>query len=225
MTEIFDPFSIMFWVVSAIALVLALSVHEFCHALAADLLGDPNPRLQGRLTLNPLKHLDPIGTLSLIFFKFGWGKPVQFDPYNLRHPKRDAALIALAGPISNFIMALLSALILRLIFHFNTGAVTMSFLASSPTPLAFLVSLLLFLITVNIGLGVFNLVPVPPLDGHWILGALLPQKTYYAYRQAVRRLGPALLVVLILPLFGGQSIISYLITPVIDFLTNLVMPF
>src|SRR3990167_10568404 len=87
------------------ALLIALTVHEFSHALVADKLGDPTPRLMKRLSLNPLNHLDPIGTLMLLFFHFGWGKPVPFDPFNLRHPRRDAALISLAGPVSNLILA------------------------------------------------------------------------------------------------------------------------
>ena len=88
-----------------IALVSALTFHEFAHAWMADKLGDPTPRLQDRLTLNPAKHLDPLGTLLLLVAGFGWGKPVEFDPFNLRHPRRDTALIALAGPVSNILMA------------------------------------------------------------------------------------------------------------------------
>ena len=88
---------------SLLAIAIAISIHEFSHALAADRLGDPTPRLQKRLTLNPLAHLDPIGTLMLILFRFGWGKPVQFDQFNLRNPRRDTMLISLAGPASNLI--------------------------------------------------------------------------------------------------------------------------
>lgn len=95
------------------ALLIALSVHEAAHAWAADRLGDPNPRLDGRLSLNPLRHLDPIGTLMLVIFHFGWGKPVAFDPFNLRRPKRDAALISLAGPTANLILAVLAAVLIR----------------------------------------------------------------------------------------------------------------
>lgn len=88
------------FIMSAIGLVIAVTVHEFCHAFVADYLGDPTPRVQGRVTLNPLAHLDPFGTLALLFIGFGWGKPVEFDPYNLKHKTRDTALIALAGPVS-----------------------------------------------------------------------------------------------------------------------------
>src|SRR3990172_6432841 len=107
-----NPITFIF---SLVALVVAISIHEFAHAAAADRLGDPTPRLQGRLTLNPLAHLDPIGTLMLLLIRVGWGKPVQFDPYNLKNPRRDAALISLAGPASNLILAIVLALIIKLI--------------------------------------------------------------------------------------------------------------
>src|SRR3990172_11954241 len=101
--ELFNnPLSFVFWL---LGLTVAITVHEFAHAYAAERLGDPTPRLMGRLTLNPLAHLDPLGTLMLLIARFGWGKPVQFDPFNLRHPRRDSALISLAGPASNLIMA------------------------------------------------------------------------------------------------------------------------
>src|SRR3989304_9414536 len=95
------------------ALLIAVTIHEFAHAFIADKLGDPTPGMQGRISLNPLRHLDPIGTLMLILFRFGWGKPVPFDPFNLRHPKRDSAIIALAGPVSNIILAIFASFILR----------------------------------------------------------------------------------------------------------------
>src|SRR3989344_2874340 len=95
-------------------LLAAITVHEFAHAWTADRLGDPTPRLQGRLSLNPLKHLDPLGTLMLLLFRFGWGKPVQFDPFNLKRPRQDGALISLAGPASNLSLALLLSLFVRL---------------------------------------------------------------------------------------------------------------
>src|SRR3990167_2370413 len=96
-------------------LIIAITIQEFAHAFLADRLGDPTPRAQGRLTLNPLAHLDPVGTLMLLIFRFGWGKPVIFDPYNLAHPRRDAGLISLAGPVSNIILAIGLSLILRFI--------------------------------------------------------------------------------------------------------------
>src|SRR3990167_795118 len=110
--ELFNnPFAFFSWL---IALITAITIHEFSHAWSADRLGDPTPRSQGRLTLNPLAHLDPLGTLMMLLVKFGWGKPVQFDPYNLKNPKRDAAIISFAGPFSNLILASILAIVLRL---------------------------------------------------------------------------------------------------------------
>src|SRR3989338_8810889 len=139
-------------------LIIAITVHEFAHALLADRLGDPTPRSQGRLTLNPLAHLDPVGTLMLLLFRFGWGKPVIFDPYTLAHPRRDAGIISLAGPASNILLATILALSLRFL------------------PLPQLLSPFFYItILLNITLAVFNLIPVYPLDGEKILAALLPR--------------------------------------------------
>jgi Zn-dependent protease len=102
-----NPLLFIIW---AVALVLAIAIHEYAHARAADTLGDPTPRALGRLTLDPRAHLDPLGTLMLLVLGFGWGRPVEFDPYNLRSPRRDGALIALAGPVSNLLFALVLAL-------------------------------------------------------------------------------------------------------------------
>ena len=101
-----------------ISLILVVSIHEFAHAFVADRLGDSTPKLQGRLTLNPLAHLDLFGTILLLLVGFGWGKPVMFDPYNLKNPRRDAALISLAGPTSNLLFAILAAIIYRIVLAF-----------------------------------------------------------------------------------------------------------
>jgi len=104
-----NPLLLILWLA---ALIIAVTIHEFAHAFAADRLGDPTPKLMGRLTLNPLAHLDVLGTLMLLIARFGWGKPVQFDPFNLRHPRRDSAIISLSGPVANFLLALKKRLIL-----------------------------------------------------------------------------------------------------------------
>src|SRR3990167_3483958 len=106
-----DPLQFLIW---AAALVSAVTVHEFAHAWTAVRLGDPTPKLQGRLTLNPLAHLDPLGTLMLLLVRFGWGKPVVFDPYNLKNPRRDAAVISLAGPAANLLLASILSVLLRI---------------------------------------------------------------------------------------------------------------
>src|SRR3990172_3579927 len=129
-------------------IILAIGIHEAAHCYMADYLGDPTPRSMGRLSLNPLVHLDPVGTLViLVTGMFGWGKPSPYDPYNLKNPRRDTALIALAGPASNILLAIALSSILRI---FNIQ------------PLA---SIVYFLVSLNINLAIFNLIPIAPLDG------------------------------------------------------------
>ncbi len=193
------------FLVFSLGLVLAISVHEFAHAASADRLGDPTPRSMGRLTLNPLAHLDPLGTLALLFLGFGWGRPVSFDPYNLRSPRRDSALIALAGPASNLLFALVLSILLK-IFP-NELFVTIGYV----------------LISMNITLAVFNLVPVYPLDGEKILGGLLSPTLYREYASIMQQYGTMILILMLLPIAGGVSPISALISPVISFVTKLLL--
>ncbi|MBU1085459.1 site-2 protease family protein [Patescibacteria group bacterium] len=192
------------FLVIAISLLVAITIHEFAHAFIADKLGDPTARLQGRVTLNPFKHLDPLGTLMLLFIGFGWGKPVPFDPFNLRHQKRDSALIALAGPASNLILATL------LSFIFKSASISLF------TPL------LALTIRMNVNLAIFNLLPIPPLDGSKILYGLLPIDWADEYNDFMSSYGQILLILLILPI-GGRSIAISLIMPVINLLTNLLL--
>lgn len=196
-----DPVYFIVWIVS---LTIVISVHEAAHAFAADRLGDPTPRSQGRLTLNPLKHLDPLGTVMLLLFRFGWGKPVVFDPYNLKHPRQDAALISLAGPVSNILWATLAAVIIR-------------FLPEAIAPVLYP------FIFLNVGLAVFNLVPVHPLDGAKILIGLLPADMAYEWDAIMNRYGIIILLLLIFP-FSGVSPVIALISPIINFLLNLLLP-
>ncbi len=197
-----NPLGFLFWV---IALVFAITIHEFAHAWAAERLGDPTPRLMGRLTLNPLAHLDPLGTIMLLVARFGWGKPVQFDPFNLRHPRRDSAIISLAGPVSNLLLAIFCSLFLRLSLD------------------NWIIGLLDNLIIMNVVLAVFNLVPIHPLDGFKIVGGILPEE--YARQWAeLEGYGMIFLIILILPLGGGASPVSQLISPVINFILTLLLP-
>ena len=153
-----------------ITLLIAFTLHELSHAVTAVQLGDDTPRRMGRLTLNPLAHLDPIGSLLLIFAGFGWAKPVQINPYNLRtNPHMGMAIVAAAGPISNFIMALIAAIPFRLGLLSPFGAGSVGLL---PTPAGFLLDF----IEINLLLMLFNLIPIAPLDGSKILAGFAPRE-------------------------------------------------
>lgn len=185
------------------ALVVAIGVHEFAHAYAANKLGDPTPRLQGRLTLNPIKHLDPVGTLLIIVAGIGWGKPVEFNPHYLKKPRTDAAIVAVAGPISNILMASLSAILLYIL---------------PASALAFGVNvILMYFITLNIALAVFNLIPIEPLDGFKILSGVLPPHLSYLL-QETRKYG--IFVLLILFITGS---IDRIVFPLVDIIVKLLI--
>lgn len=155
-----DPISFFAF---AVALIIGITVHEFSHALAANWLGDPTPASQGRISLNPLKHLDLLGTLFLLFAGFGWGKPVQFNPAYLKNPKMGAVWIGLAGPTANLAVVLFFGVALKLLAVFG-----------SISPDNGIVTLFSALVLMNLILLVFNLIPIPPLDGSKVLLALLP---------------------------------------------------
>lgn len=186
-----------------IGLLIAVTVHEFSHAYVADRLGDPTPRVQGRVSFNPLVHLDLFGVLFLLFFGFGWGKPVQFDPFNLKDPRRDAALISLAGPGANFVLAIILAFILRVI----------------PNSIF---EILTPIIYINILLGVFNFLPIAPLDGFKIVGGFLSTEQARQWYQ-LERYGIFFLLLLIMPI-GGTNMLSSIILPIINFIMNLLLP-
>ena len=203
-----SPFFFLTW---AAALLAAIAVHEFAHAFMADRLGDPTPKLQGRLTLNPLAHLDPLGTLMILIFRFGWGKPVRIDPFNLKDPRRDQALIALAGPGSSLLSAALFALVLRILLQFAPFNAGLLYTLFSP------------FIVLNVGLGIFNLLPVHPLDGGKIIVGLLPKESALQVDEFLGQYGIMILLLLLFPFFGS-SLLSQLIIPPINFLLNLLLP-
>jgi Zn-dependent protease len=194
-----DPLA---FVLLALSLVGAIGLHEYAHALVADLQGDRLPRAMGRLTPNPVRHLDPLGTLLIFLAGFGWGKPVEFRPQALSSKRFGAAMVALAGPGMNLLLALVAAFAYVPLFRSA---------ASNP-----LTTFLAFFITINVLLAVFNLVPLPPLDGSRLLTIFLPPR-----RQNVifflDRWG--FLILLALVLFGGVS----LLTPVRDAVTTLLL--
>lgn len=180
------------YMVRVIVLFTAIPIHECAHGYVANKLGDDTAYHQGRITLNPFVHLDMMGTILLILTGFGWAKPVQVNTRRFEHPRRDMALTALAGPASNVLMALVLLIAYKVLWGFalapamrNTGSVV-----------SVLIQMLWIMISVNLSLAVFNLLPVPPLDGSKIFGAVLPDKYYYFMMQYERYVFIVLLVLL-----------------------------
>lgn len=160
------------------AILIAVSLHEFAHGYVSYKLGDPTPKATGRLSLNPLAHLDPVGTICLLFFHFGWAKPVQVNPYYYKDKKRGMALVGLAGPMMNFLIALICAFAIEVILKVTGGY--------GGDVIVFIFKLFNYTYIINIGLGVFNLIPFPPLDGAKIIGALLPEEKYFKFMKYER---------------------------------------
>ena len=200
----------------AISLVFAIALHEFAHAWAADVQGDRLPRAMGRLTLNPVRHLDPLGTILLLLVGFGWGKPVEFRPNALRSERFGGALVALAGPAMNVVLAIGGALALRVL-----GVTTGPGLLVGPAGLAgrFADFFLLFMV-INILLAVFNLIPIPPLDGSRLLTIFLPPGRHNIV-YFLDRYGFLILIGLLV--FGGLTFIEPLVGAVADVIFALVL--
>jgi len=203
--SLFDPDRL---VTLAILFLTSMPIHEWAHAWAAYQLGDDTAALRGRLTINPLAHLDPIGTLSLVFFGFGWGKPVPVSPYRLRGNRRASwALVSAAGPFSNLVLAMLAAIPFRLRW--------LSPYAGSGSAIS-LQGVLIQFILINLSLLLFNLIPVPPLDGSRILAWLLPSRWADALDRLERYGGMGLM--LILYLLSRLGVFSLIIWPMMRFL-------
>lgn len=188
-------------------LLLSIALHEFAHCWVTDKLGDPTPRAKGRLTLDPRAHLDPLGVLAILLTRFGWGKPAPFDPYNLKEPVRDTALIAVAGPLTNILVATLLAFLLRI------GVLPWEILAVAAYNI----------LAINVVLAIFNLIPIYPLDGSKILMAFLPQNMADEYERFMSRYGTFVLILLIFPLASGVSPVSRLLSPIIELLLNILV--
>ena len=203
---------ISYLILSALAVLITLTVHEYFHGYAAYKLGDPTAKNLGRLTLNPLKHLDPFGALCMVFFYFGWAKPVPINARYFKNPKRDFAITALAGPLANLVMSFIGAFIYALLLKLLSK---ISF--TNEFAYALGQNTVYFVYTfhrVNIGLALFNLIPIPPLDGSRLLCAILPQKTYFAIMKYER----TIYYVLIGWLFVGSILSNFLLK--IDFIGN-----
>lgn len=196
-TLVRNPMSL---VAAVIALSVAITVHEANHAWVATLLGDPTPKLAGRVSLNPLRHLDPFGTLMIFIAHFGWGKPVTFNPWNLRvNPQIGTAMVAFAGPVANIAAAIVFLLVLRLIPQIHPQVR----------------QLVEAVVSLNIGLAAFNLIPIPPLDGFSVVTGVLP-RPMAAIFEPLRQYGfLILLALLFIPSLGGPDILRLLLTPII----------
>ena len=195
-------------------ILLALTFHEFAHAYVANRLGDDTAKRSGRLTMNPLAHLDPFGTIMIFLVHFGWAKPVPVNPFNLRNPKKNMLWISASGPLSNMVLALISGLLLR--FFATTGM-----MPDSHSILGVFIVMVVFSLQINLALAIFNILPIAPLDGSKILYGILPAgfaKQIYL----LERYGPFILIGLIIfGQFTGVSILGRLIWPFVQFFSNL----
>ncbi len=177
--------------------LIAITLHEFAHGYVSYKLGDPTPKETGRLSLNPFAHLDPVGTLCLIFFRFGWAKPVNVNPTFYKNQKAGMVMVALAGPIMNFILAFIGVLVNGLLFKIYGSSISGSFILETFQTFFYFFSI------INIGLAVFNLIPIPPLDGSKVLAAILPTRIYFKYMQYERYFSILLMILLISGALSG----------------------
>jgi len=194
----------------AVALIVGITVHEFSHALAARAQGDPTPQLQGRLSLNPLKHLDPLGTIFLLVAGFGWGRPVQFDPRYLNNPRIGSVIVGLAGPAANLLLVVVFGVLLRVLA-----------LSGAITPESGVFVLFSALLLMNLVLLIFNLIPIPPLDGSKLLLALLPVSAR-GFSVWLQRYGTFLLFgLLIADALAPFSVLGWIFQTLINFTVSL----
>ncbi len=201
-------------IIMAPPLLLALTLHEYAHGYVAYRLGDPTARDAGRLTLNPLSHLDPLGTIAFFFIKFGWAKPVPVNPYYFKNPRRDMLWVALAGPLTNLALAVGSAVLLKALISTATVLPYSTMLEAILVPLY---NMLVASVWINLVLCIFNFLPIPPLDGGRILTGLLPEDLARTYASFERY---GFIVILILAFSG---VLGTVIFPVIKFANNLLL--
>lgn len=193
-----------FLIILVPVILFSLTIHEYAHALVAYRLGDDTAKRQGRLSLNPLVHLDVLGTLLLFIVHFGWAKPVPVDPRNFRNPKKDMLMVALAGPVSNILTAIAAAVILKALFE--------NFAAIPPGSGADVAArMLVWFMYIGIVLAVFNMIPVPPLDGSRVLYGLLPDSLAYRYARFETY---GIFILFAFFLFGGQFLGYFIFVPV-----------
>jgi len=197
-------------------ILIALTFHEFAHAYAAYRHGDDTAKQLGRLSLNPLRHLDPLGTIMIFLVHFGWAKPVPVNPYRLKNPRKDMLWISAAGPLANMVLALASGLLLRFLFTINgtpdyhTG-----------TAMGLFIFMVVMSLQINLALAIFNILPIAPLDGSKILAGLLPIG-FGKFIAVLERYGPFILIgLIIIGRVTDMSILGGLIWPFVDFFSKL----
>ena len=196
-------------------IVLGLSLHEFGHAISSYKLGDPTPKVQGRVTVNPLAHIDPMGFIALIICGFGWGRPVEINPRNYKHPRRDELIVSLAGVTINLLLAILFSLIIR--FYIKaTGTVFLGRESGIP---GIVLEILLYVVQINLVLMIFNLIPVPPLDGFGVITQLFNLRNTKWYYRIYQYGYPILMVLLI------TGAVSKILSPLVGGLLNLLLKY
>ncbi len=199
---------IVYTLIMLFCVLLSISVHEMFHGYVAYWMGDTTAKYTGRLTLNPLHHLDPIGAICLFLFGFGWAKPVMVNPRNFRNQKAGMVMTALGGPISNFVLAFIAQI--GVMYFGSKTFVSDANMGFKLTVVVYIICY--YLVQMNLGLGLFNLIPIPPLDGSKILNAILPGKVYFKIME-YERYGFLILIILINTpifdsfLFGGENLI------------------
>ena len=198
-------------------LLFSLTIHEFSHGITAYYLGDDTAKRAGRLTLNPISHIDPIGLLMLFIAHIGWAKPVPINPYNFKNYKRDTAITAAAGPISNFLIAI----ILSIFFHILQGIIPAEKLMAGFNQTVFFA--LYYAILINLALGLFNLIPLPPLDGSKILGGFLTDQQYARYTAKERQGAMILMIIFAADYILRLGLIRSIIEVPLGFFINLLL--
>jgi len=201
--------------------LLAISMHEYSHGLASHTMGDPTPEMNGRLTINPIAHLDPVGLIVLLLTRrIGWAKPVPINPRYYSNPRRDIRIVSFAGPASNLIMAIFFALLLNILPVITGQPLQYLMYGFGGNTITLIFQLLFIAVQINIVLAVFNLLPVPPLDGSKILQSFLPSSFDKYFYQLE---GPIGMIIIIALIYTG--ILWAIIGPVIDFVMNLLLFF
>lgn len=201
-----------------VIIFLVLPFHEYAHGWVAGKLGDPTPRYSGRMSLNPIVHMDPIGSIGILIFGFGWAKPVPIDPRYFKNPKRDMAITALAGPISNILAAIIGGFLINIIGLFKHSLPYFLFNAIN--------TFFLYYIVINISLAIFNMLPIPPLDGSKVIAAFIPNRIIYKYMKYQNIIVIMLFLLLLIGLFDRPlSIMQFYLYNGIIWFTSLPFSF